>query len=61
LPAEHAITPFFALAASSETSLFNAPRSLKDAVNWWFSNLRYTSAPVISESVRECRNGVSIT
>src|ERR1041385_7668846 len=61
LPAEQAITPRFFSSALSEESLLNAPRSLNDAVNWWFSNLSQTSAPVISESVRECRNGVRMT
>ncbi len=55
------MTPRLRSSGVSEASLLNAPRSLNDAVNWWFSNLRCTSAPVICESVRECRNGVSIT
>ena len=36
-----------AARASSDSSLLSAPRSLNDAVNWWFSNLRKTSAPVM--------------
>src|SRR5213596_2086650 len=55
------MTPLARWAASSEASLLRAPRSLNEAVNWWFSNLRNTCAPVISESVREDRHGVSIT
>ncbi len=37
----------------SDRSLLSAPRSLKEAVNCWFSNLIQTCAPVISLSVLE--------
>ena len=45
----------------SAFSLLSAPRSLNDAVNCRFSNLSQTSAPTMSDSVRECTNGVSST
>ena len=61
LPAETAITPRARSPASSARSLFSAPRSLKDAVNCRFSNLRNSSQPAIADSVRECRKGVSAT
>jgi hypothetical protein len=61
LPADTAITPCLRCASDNCASLFNAPRSLNDAVNCRFSNFRYTSAPVICDSVRECRHGVFST
>ncbi len=42
-------------------SLLSAPRSLNEAVNCRFSNFRYTSPPVMCDSVREPRHGVSST
>ncbi len=61
MPAETASTPAAHSAGVSERSLTSAPRSLNEAVNCRFSNLRYTSAPVIADSVREYRQGVSFT
>src|SRR5437868_11810352 len=55
------MTPFFRSASLSDSNLFSAPRSLNDAVNWRFSNLRKISAPDISERIRECRAGVCST
>src|ERR1700675_834725 len=47
-----AITPrLFSLGDSVERRL-TAPRSLKEAVNCWFSNLSQTLLPTISDSVR---------
>ena len=59
LPAETASTPLARSAGVSCAILLSAPRSLNDAVNCRFSNLRKTSQPQIAESVRECRHGVS--
>ena len=56
-----ATTPRARSASDSCTSLLQAPRSLKEAVNWWFSNFRNTSTPVICDSVREGMQGVSCT
>ncbi len=61
LPALIAITPRPRSSADSESSLLSAPRSLKEAVNCRFSNLRNTSAPVSADSVRLCTNGVRST
>jgi hypothetical protein len=61
LPALIAITPRVRSAADSESSLLSAPRSLNEAVNCRFSNLRNTSAPVRRESVRLCTHGVCST
>ena len=47
------MTPRFFSASVRSSSLFKAPRSLKAAVNWRFSNFTQTSAPVISLRVRE--------
>src|SRR5688572_2246091 len=52
------MTPRRRSAAVSERSLFSAPRSLNEAVNCRFSNLRNTSAPVRRDRVRLCRQGV---
>ena len=46
--------PFF----SAELRQFDPPRSLKEAVNCRFSNLRNTWAPVMSDKVREATQGV---
>ena len=56
-----AITPRARSASPSDSSLFSAPRSLKEAVNCRFSNFRKTSAPTSRESVRLCRQGVCST
>jgi hypothetical protein len=56
-----AITPRARSAGVSCTSLLQAPRSLKLAVNCRFSNLRNTCAPVSSDSVRDSTQGVSST
>src|SRR3979411_1554970 len=54
-----AITPrFFSLGDSVERRL-RAPRSLKEAVNCWFSNLSQTLQPRISDSVRLQSQSVS--
>ncbi len=37
---------------------FSAPRSLKLAVNWRFSNFSHTSQPAMPDRVREWRVGV---
>src|SRR2546423_15570486 len=52
------MTPFFRSAPLSDSNLFSAPRSLKEAVNWRFSNFRKISAPEISDRMREWRAGV---
>ena len=56
-----AITPRAPLLATGATSLLQAPRSLNEAVNCRFSNLRKTCAPMISDSVRDSTQGVSST
>src|SRR4029077_18903513 len=56
-----AMTPRLRSSSSSESNLLSAPRSLKEAVNCKFSNLRKISAPAIADSVRECRAGVIST
>ena len=56
-----AMTPRLRSASASVSSLFSAPRSLNEAVNCRFSNLSQTSAPVSSDSVRLCRQGVRST
>src|SRR5581483_7095927 len=61
LPAETASTPAARSAAESEDSLFSAPRSLNDDVNWWLSNFSHTRAPVASESARDSKHGVFST
>ena len=54
-----AITPrFFSLGDRAESRL-SAPRSLKEAVNCWFSNLSQTLQPRISDSVRLQSQSVS--
>jgi hypothetical protein len=53
-----AITPRSRSAALSCASLLQAPRSLNEAVNCRFSNLRNTCAPVSSVRVREATQGV---
>ncbi len=60
-PADIAITPRARSSGVSESSLFRAPRSLNDAVNWKFSNFTHTSAPVMSDSVRDRAVGVRST
>ena len=42
-------------------ALLSAPRSLKDAVNWKFSNFRTMSQPAICDRVWEYRTGVRST
>src|SRR5262245_5387246 len=61
LPALMAITPRRRSSADSDRSLLSAPRSLNDAVNWRFSNLRKTCAPVSRDSVRLSTHGVCST
>ena len=62
LPAEAAITPLTGWpVANRRTSLFSAPRSLKEAVNCRFSNFRKTRAPRIWPRVRLSRHGVANT
>src|SRR5688572_29863234 len=56
-----AMTPRRRSSADSESSLLSAPRSLNEAVNCRFSNLRNTCAPVRRESVRLCTAGVCST
>src|SRR5688500_99225 len=56
-----AITPRARSASPSDSSLFSAPRSLKEAVNCRFSNLRKTSAPTSRDSVRLRKHGVCST
>ena len=53
-----AITPRPRCSAGSCSSRFSAPRSLNEAVYCRFSNFSHSSAPVISDSVREGRQGV---
>ena len=55
------MTPRFLSLSVSWSSLFRAPRSLKDAVNCRFSNFTHTSAPTIWDRVREKRQGVRST
>src|SRR5262245_53484533 len=47
-----AITPRVRSSAASADSRLMAPRSLKEAVNCWFSNLSQVLQPRISDSVR---------
>ena len=56
-----AITPRLRSASESDSSLLSAPRSLKEAVNCRFSNLRCSSQPVRRDSVWLGRNGVRST
>src|SRR6185436_19851553 len=56
-----AITPRRRSSAESDRSLFSAPRSLKEAVNCRFSNLRKTCAPVRRDRVRLSTHGVCST
>src|SRR5690349_18714137 len=56
-----AMTPRLRSAGLSESSLFSAPRSLNEAVNCRFSNLRNTSQPARRDRVRLWRNGVRST
>src|SRR6185295_17236596 len=55
------MTPRLRVSSSSESSLFSAPRSLKEAVNWRFSNFRKISVPVSADSVSEANAGVTST
>ena len=54
-----AITPRFLSAGDSADRRLSAPRSLKEAVNCWFSNLSQTLQPRISDSVRLQSQSVS--
>src|SRR6185295_11243407 len=56
-----AMTPRRRSSAESDSSLFSAPRSLKEAVNCRFSNLRKTRAPVSCDRVRLSTQGVCST
>ncbi|CFW44906.1 Uncharacterised protein [Bordetella pertussis] len=58
LPADTAITPAARSASVRLSIRLRAPRSLNEAVNCRFSNFSQISAPRISDSVRECVNGV---
>src|SRR6516225_5270173 len=55
------MTPALRVAESSDNSLLSAPRSLNEAVNCRFSNLRWISQPAIAESVSDWRVGVRCT
>ena len=48
-------------SATVDAACCSAPRSLNEAVNCRFSNLRNTCAPMISDSVRDSTQGVSST
>ena len=52
-PAETATTPFSRSSGVNNSSLFSAPRSLKEAVKFRFSNFSHSSQPNICERVRE--------
>src|SRR5579862_270487 len=56
-----AATPRRRSSGESESSLLSAPRSLKDEVNWRFSNFRWTSQPTIRDRVRDQWLGVRST
>src|SRR5262245_46787382 len=55
-----AMTPALRSLAERADSRFSAPRSLKDAVNCWFSNLSQTLQPRMAESVRLKSQSVSM-
>src|SRR5690606_19164961 len=55
------MTPWARSCGLSASMRLSAPRSLKDAVNCRFSNFSHTSAPRMSDNVRECVNGVLCT
>ena len=57
LPAETATTPARRCAGVRARSRLAAPRSLKEPVNWRFSNFTTTSAPVIDDRVRDGAGG----
>src|SRR4051794_9561690 len=61
LPADAATTPRARSSAERCARKLRAPRSLNDAVNCWFSYFTQSSAPAISDSVRECNVGVATT
>jgi hypothetical protein len=59
LPALIATTPRARALVSIDSRKLRAPRSLKDAVNCRFSNLRKRRQPSMADSVCASRQGVS--
>src|SRR5580704_14623174 len=59
LPALAATTPRARSASDSRLILTYAPRTLNDPVRCRFSHFRYTGPPIVSDSTREYRIGVS--
>jgi len=55
------MTPLARSASLSARSFASAPRSLKEAVNWRFSNFRKTWLPVSADNVRDSSQGVATT
>src|SRR5258708_33244608 len=56
-----AMIPRLRSSGVSNSSVLSAPRSLKEAVNCWFSNFTQTSAWVMRDSVSLRRQGVRTT